>query len=271
MLRLMVVAGGALAIASCGGPPACPAVYADTQIQLAATSITPPTIPPFPPISAATTAAPAGTMVSIVSNQGTVAFGGRGPFPAFIYSRIPFASADATLYGGLGVEDGVWFPFWLYCTSDGRLTNIYGEMSDRDDDAFPDVDGTCSDQGVAYPTTISLPAQTLSRVALTCGFTASAPLPDPLELVSSSVGSMSLLGDASSVYPFHTVDCRSGCGSPGWYEIHSIVWNPIQQVAAFGIFYLDETGVTLDDGVMLPSGEPVIGDAFSGATWSLSR
>ena len=271
MLRLTVAAACGLAIASCGGPPACPAVYADTQIQVAATNIAPPTLAPFAAISAATTTAPAGTIVSIVSNQGTVAFGGRGPFPAFIYSRIPFAAADAITYGGLGVEDGVWFPFWLYCTSDGRLTAIYGEMSDRDEDAFPNVDGTCSDNGVVYPTTVSLPAQTLSRVALTCGFTVSAPLPNPLGLMSSSVGSTDLFGDAASVYPFHTVDCRSGCGSPGWYEIHSIVWNPIRQVAAFGIFYLDETGVTISNGIMLPSGETVIGDVFSGATWSLSR
>jgi hypothetical protein len=210
-------------------------------------------------------------MVAIVSNQGTVSFGGRGPFPAFIFNRVPTDNADTFTYGGLGVLDGTWFPFVLYCSSDGRLTYIYGEMSDRDADVFVGVDGTCSTQGVGFPATVSLPAHTLSRIALTCGFSVSAPPPDTLDIMSSMVGNMYLLGDLSSVYPFHTVDCRSGCGSPGWYELHSIIWNPIQQAAAFGIFYLDDAGVHVDNGVILPSGQALSTDPFTGATWSLSR
>jgi hypothetical protein len=258
-------------MASCGGPPPCPAVYADPQIQVPASNIAAPIVDWFPPINAATTSAPDGVTVSIVANQGTVAYGGRGPFPAFIYDRE--MQAGAILYAGLGVGDGAWFPFWLYCTSDGALVAIYGEMTDQDTDVFPEVAGTCTDQGVAAAQAVSVPAHTLSTIALTCGFTVSAPAPDTTDLMSSSVGSTYLLGDVSRVYPFHTVDCRFGCGSPGWYEIHSIIWDPTQQAAAFGIFYLQDTGVSLGaNGIALPSGE-IVGDGtpISGATWSLSR
>ena len=41
----------------------------------------------FLPINATTAPGPTGITVSIVSNQGTVSYGGRGPFQAFIYER----------------------------------------------------------------------------------------------------------------------------------------------------------------------------------------
>lgn len=47
----------------------------------------------------------------------------------------------------------------------------------------------------------------------------------------------------------------------------------LQQVAAFGIFYLDETGVSLGaNGIALPGGQSV-GDGmpYSGGIWALSR
>ena len=117
MLRLIIAAGGALAIASCGGPPPCPAVYADPQIQVPSSNIAAPIADWFSPINAATTSAPAGVTVSIVASQGMVAYDGRGPFPAFIYDpEGGFPNADTILYAGLGVEDGAWFPFWLYCS-----------------------------------------------------------------------------------------------------------------------------------------------------------
>jgi hypothetical protein len=271
-LRLLIATAGALALASCGGPPSCPAVYADPQIQIPASYVT---TPPstgvwFSPINAATTSAPDGIMVSIAANQGTVAYGGRGPFPAFIYIRQDFVGD--IIYGGLGVDGGVWFPFWLYGTPDGRLVAIYGEMTDQDTDVFVSIEGTWTDQGVSAPQPVSIPAHTLSPVALSCGFTVSAP-PGGVDLRSSSVGSISLLGDLSTVYPFHTVDCRSGCGTPGWFEIHSIIWDPVKLGAAFGIIYLDDTGVALGaDGIAVPGGA-IVGDnlPISGATWSLSR
>jgi hypothetical protein len=269
----LLAAAGALAVASCGqdGPPPCPEVYADPQVQIPASNIEPPTLSRFYPINAATTSAPAGVSISIVSSQGTIAYGGRGPFPVFINQRTDdFPDSNSRLYGGLGVADGAWFPFWLYCTVDGRLFSIYGEMSDRDTTVWEDVDGTCTDQGVDPLTRVSLPAHTLSPIALTCGFTVNAP--GSLDLTSSNVGNMTYMGGAYSVFPFHTVDCRD-CDSPGWIEIHSILWNPAQPGAGFGIFYLDDTGVSLGaDGIALPGGQ-LVGDnvPFSGATWSFSR
>ena len=52
-----------------------------------------------------------------------------------------------------------------------RLTKVFfGESTDQDVAVFDDVDGTCTDQGVASMAPVSLAANTLSPVALTCGF-----------------------------------------------------------------------------------------------------
>ncbi len=174
--RWLVVGAFAVGTWACQPPPSCPNVYSNVAVSVPAGTFAP-NVPSFRAINAATTAAPTGTTVSIVSNHGTVSFGGRGPFEAFVYNRVPFPAVGAITYGGLGVENGTWFPFVLYCSGDGRLTKVFGESTDQDVAVFDDVDGTCTDQGVASMAPVSLAANTLSPVALTCGFSVHNPAP----------------------------------------------------------------------------------------------
>ncbi len=267
--RLLVVAATTIGMWACQPAPLCPDVYSNVAVSVPAGTYAP-VVPPFSPINAATAAGATGTTVSIASNQGTVSFGGRGPFQAFLYNRIQFPAANSVVYGGLGVENGTWYPFYLYCSADGRLTRVYGEMTDRDVDVDDDVDGTCTDQGVAPMAPVSLAANTLSPVALTCGFSVHGP-ETSIDLEGSQNGSATFLGTDSTALPFHTVDCRTGCGTPGWYELHTIVWNQVRQAAGFEIIYLDDTGVSTSNGIELPDGTMTGAGPFSGATWSLSR
>jgi hypothetical protein len=276
MLRLTIATAGALALASCGKDPSCPAVSADPQIPVPAATFSLPDVNWFSPVSASTTSAPAGVSVSIAASQGMVAYDGRGPFQAFLYERLgEYPTPDTNTYFGLGIEDGVWFPFWIQCNTAGRLTQLFGEMTDRDVDVGYFIDGPCTDQGNGPMQTISVPAHTLSPIALSCGFTVSTPGANGPNLASSSVGSMTLWGDPASVYPFHTVDCRwGGCGSTArWYEVHSVIWDPTMQRAAFDIFYLENNavslgaaGVDLSDG-MIPGNSMPIG----GATYTITQ
>jgi hypothetical protein len=265
--RLLVIT--TIGMWACQPAPLCPDVYSNVAVSVP-TGTYGPFVPPFPPINAATAAGVTGTTVSIASNQGTVSFGGRGPFQAFVYSRTPFPAANSIVYTGLGVESGTWYPFFLYCSGDGRLTKVFGEMTDRDVDVSDDVDGTCTDQGVAPMAPVSLAANTLSPVALTCGFSVHGP-GSSIDLEGSQNGSVTFLGTDSIALPFHTVDCRTGCGSPGWYELHTIVWSQVRQAVGFEIIYLDDTGVSTSNGIELPDGTMTTVGPFSGATWSLSR
>src|SRR5450631_4249385 len=138
--RLLVVTATTIGMWACQPAPLCPDVYSNVAVSVPAGTYGP-AVPPFPPINAASAAGATGTTVSIVSNQGTVSYGGRGPFQAFLYEAISgFPDAKSTSYSGLGVEAGTWFPFWLFC-SGGRLTKIQGEMTDRDIAVLADLDG----------------------------------------------------------------------------------------------------------------------------------
>jgi len=272
--RLLVVAASGFGMFACQAqpPPLCPNVYSDVAIPVPAATYDP-GLPYFSPINASTPPGATGTTVSIVSNQGTVGYGGRGPFQAFIYEATPgFPDASSTTYAGLGVESGAWFPFWLFCSGDGRLTKIQGEMTDRAVSVLDDVDGTCTNQGVKSMQPVTLAANTLSPVALSCGFSVHGPAPAAIDLEGSQNGSMLFLGSDSIALPFYTDDCRSGCGTPGIYELHMIVWNQVQQEVAFQIVYLDGTGVRLSgNGIELPDGTLTASGPLTGATWSLSR
>jgi hypothetical protein len=254
-------------------PPLCPDVYSNVAIPVPASTYQP-GFPYFDPINVSTPPGATGTTVSIVSNQGTVSYGGRGPVQAFIYESIPgFPDASSISYAGLGVETGAWFPFWLFCSRDGRLTKIQGEMTDRNVAVLADLGGTCTDQGVGAMHPVSLAANRLSPVALNCGFSVHGPAPDSIDLEGSQDGSMLFLGTDSIALPFYTDDCRTGCGgTPGVYEVHTIVWNQAQQEVGFQIVYLDGTGVyTEGNGIELPDGTSTPAERFPGATWSLSR
>jgi len=267
---LQVVTASIIGLSACQPVPLCPDVYSNVEVSVPATTYAP-SITRFAPINAATRAGATGTTVSIVSNQGTVSYAGRGPFQAFIYDRVFYPIVNSNLYSGLGVENGTWFPFWLFCSQDGRLTKIQGEMTDRAIALFEDIEGTCTDQGVAPMDPVSLPANTLSPVALTCGFSVHGPAPIPIDLESSRNGSLVFFGSDSLALPFYTNDCRRGCGTPGWYELHMIVWNQVEQQVAFEIVYLDEKGVTRTDELVLPDGSTNTTGIIPGATWSLSR
>jgi len=270
VVRCGVLGAMSVMIAACGErPPLCPDAHFDGEVPVAATSTT---MPSFLRVTAHTTSDEGGIGVDIVDGRGTVSYEGRGPIPAFIFEEIPWGLIDRTLYAGLGILDGVWYPFWLYCTDDGQLTDFDGEMTDRDVAVLSSVHGTCVPSAPLAGGGLDLPAHTLRNVALSCGYTVTgAPGQLPIDLGSSRAGTALAAGHAATVLPFHTVDCRENCGTPGWYELHAIVFDPSTQWAAFGVFYLDESKFVLaGNGVQLPAASD-FGEFYQGATWTLAR
>jgi hypothetical protein len=251
--------------------PSCPETYFSSEIPVPATS----TVFAYKVerFSAQIAAGQGDVSLSITDNHGTVAFDGKGPMPALIFATQPYPAVSRTLYAGLGIADGAWYPFWLYCDADGRLTRFFGEMTDQDRDFAVNLDGTCAPTGESFDLTIDVPAHSLRHVALTCGFSVSSPPgPSAIDLGDSRAGSMDFAGNSATVLPFHTIDCRSGCGSQSWVEIHSIVWDPIRQDVGFTIFYLfvGQSGVSTGNGIMLPLAT-TMAQSLPNAMWTLER
>lgn len=283
VLRHLVLVTTALAWpmaeAGCERPPLCPDVHHTMDVEV------PPTrgvaLPPVQRLNAHATGGPGGDLIriSIADNQGTIAFEGRGPVPAFIYERTPWPQRGTTLYAGLGMDVGVWYPFWLYCAPDGRLTHFYGEMTDTDIGVLYPVTGNCEMAGDFIELPLNLPPASLRNVALTCGFSVRTRAAErQIDLGASRPGQFSFGGETATIFPFHIVDCMDGCGSPGWYEIHSIIVSPpvagVTAGVGFGIVYLHDQSasarVSLDFGLLLPTAVPFM-ESFPGATWTISR
>jgi hypothetical protein len=262
----------ALAFAGCGGIEPCPEVYFDEEIAVPETSTS--------TIAGGRVSAHAdpgqGVTLAIDDNQGTIGFDGRGPLQAFVYQQQPFDGQ--ILFSGLAIEDGTWFPFWLYCDPGGRLTYLYGERSDRSYAVFPAISGTCSVADGPFAFDLHVPAHHVRHVSLTCGFAVhddrpGVPPAPALDLGDSRPGTMLWNNNQATVLVFATVDCRS-CGTPNWYEFHALVWDPAATRLAFGIFFTfpddSQPGVQAELLMELPAASTSIFQ-FPAASWSLSR
>jgi hypothetical protein len=272
---------GSLALLGCQPPPgpaaapppfSCPAAVYDQAISVAATSTT---MLIDTRATVHTASGTDGISVDITDNQGTVAFWGSGPVPAFLYKRIPWPDVNYTLLAGLGVTDGAWLPFWLYCASDGTLGRFYAERTDGTATLNQVITGSCNEVLGDWYMPVDVPAHSLRGIPLTCGFTVNAPSWDaPLNLGSSSAGTASINGLPATALVFSTTDCRTGCGSSSWFELHSILWQPSSGQVGFAIWYLAGdtagTGVSAANGLLLPAAgwtdilHPM-------ATWTLTR
>ena len=90
---------------------------------------------------------------------------------------------------------------------------------------------------------------------------------------ADGTGALTFGGRTLPLIVFGDVDCSTNCGSPGWYELHSVVWDDAQQRAIFVIVYLilgSMNDVELAYARSLPDlGDP-IGAITMPATWSVS-
>ncbi len=93
----------------------------------------------------------------------------------------------------------------------------------------------------------------------------SGPCAATSALEGSQNGRIAFFAGEAIALPFHTVDCRAGCGTPGWYELHTIVWNQARQEVGFEIIYLNEDGsVSTFNGIQFSRRHPNCYRSFPG-------
>lgn len=271
-------AGGFVALAAlaalpaCGDDlPKCPAASYGGTIPTPAINTT---IPLSERLAARTEPDGSGIVLDITDDKGTIVFAGRGPMPAFIYGKYQWRTIDQTVYSGIGIAGGAWHPFFLYCDSSGRLTQFYGEMTDRTDAVYETISGSCAVTEESWDMPIDMPAGNLDHVALACGFEVHRPSSDlPVDLVAGRPGRMPFEGGFANVFVFSTVDCLGGCGEAhGWFELHSMIFDSGSKQFGFMIWYLYPDNRALgvvESSILFPAGAPST-MSFPGTVWSLT-
>jgi hypothetical protein len=187
-----------------------------------------------------------------------------------VYQRQMFddPTFDLTLYQALAVErDRIWI-LWFYCrVSTHQLDGIYYEATDGTEVTFETAYGTCQDLDTTSTVAVQFPAIDLAPPPLIDGYQIDGGL---VKLDGARPGTVTLGGAPLTVYVFNTVDCSRDCGSPGWLELHALLWDDADKRVCFGIFYLrlnDPDHVQLAWSLTLPSLVDPAGDVTLPATW----
>ncbi|MEO8797988.1 MAG: hypothetical protein ABI551_08900 [Polyangiaceae bacterium] len=114
-----------------------------------------------------------------------------------------------------------------------------------------------------------LPALDIAPPQLVAGFQITG---SDLSFDGRSAGKANVQGVAFAIYPFNVVD-GTGCATPGWYELHSVLSDAATNDTCLGIFYSNTgtpTEVELAYEMCLPSvTAPLPGDQlFFDSSWT---
>jgi hypothetical protein len=215
--------------------------------------------------------------ISIAHGLGSITFQGA-PVDAFYFvgSMVPLgtdAGGDSSLAEErdleiVAVQPGRVILTWVTCY-DSELAYVYYETTDgiASQKSQP-ASGTCDVVDQSSAEAVSLPALSIPGPAVVSGFTITGP---ELSFDGTLPGKATFGGATWAMYPFHTIDCTA-CASPGWYELHSLFWDPSKRAVCAGILYLEEspmTEVELAYLLCLPGvTSPIANDQlFFGSTW----
>jgi len=195
--------------------------------------------------------------VSIANGAGTAFVEGR-TLAVLPYERQPFE--DYVLYQSLAVAPETLYVLWFYCLG-GELLAVYYESTNGLVVGSEAATGACAESATPSAPSVSFPALTLPYPATVAGFDVSGP---SLAFAGGAPGTLTAAGRSYVWLPFNEVDC-SACADPGWYELHSILWDGSQ--ACFAIVYLLQDGIQLDYALCLPDLDDPFGALLLDGSW----
>jgi len=209
--------------------------------------------------------------IAITHGVGTIQFQNESA-DAFFFNAtaVPTGTGDAGEFTGdrdfeiIAAQPNRLIVAFITCTGP-KLTYIFYESTDGI--ASPKelaASGTCAVLEQSTGESVTLPAVDLPPPTLVTGFSITGA---QLSFDGTHVGQASLNGESFQLYPFNTIDCTS-CASPGWYELHSVFWDPQNKNACLGILYLEKNApatVELAYAICLPG----VTDPLASGTGSL--
>jgi hypothetical protein len=206
--------------------------------------------------------------LSLQHGSGTVELNGKS-VRAAVYEKQMFPAQNLRLYQALAVEETRLWVLWFYCdTMSPALESIYFEATDGTMVQSEPAMGNCQDTNMTSMVAAQFPPLDLVEPTLVDGYTIDGA---NVKLMGAQPGSVQLGTNSLQVFVFNTVDCRKGCGTPGWTELHSLLWDRAGARVCFAIFYLSEgdtSHVQLAYSLTLPTLDDPAGNVLLPATWT---
>lgn len=200
--------------------------------------------------------------INIQSNWGSIGFNGQ-TLEALAYQQIPWGGFGLNLYQIVARQGTGIFTAWIYCNDAAQMTDIYYESSSSPQVSYEIANGSCYANQASTAVTATWPMMALKTPTPVRGFTITGA---GISLASGGIGK---LGE-KLFSPYAVVDCTQDCGSPGWYELHSIVYDPITTQSCYAIFYLftgASSPIELARSICFPELDGSIDETFTGASW----
>lgn len=207
----------------------------------------------------------AGDRVMVDADVGTMALYGT-PAAAAMYNSLPFG--DYTIFGSVVVAPDQWFIAYPYCMND-MLVDVYAEAVGPGGFALLPASGTCATMAKATSAAVDLPA---FEIATPQPFNHPSVHGADID-ITNGVGEIAVKGVRQPAVVFDVVDCSTDCGSPGWYELHTLLWDDATHAATFVIAYLMigmNDRVQLSYALRLPALDDPFQNAVLAATWDAS-
>jgi hypothetical protein len=163
-----------------------------------------------------------------------------------VYTMDDLGNAHA-----IGVARDRVYRLIFQCT-DGALDAVFYDSTDGTRSSYETAMGLCNqDSNSTRDVEFDFPALDLPLPRPIGGFTIDG---DGIHLPSGARGSIALDGTDHSMIAFGATDCRKGCASSPWFEVHSLIWDPGGTMATVGVLSFDRPGnpITLISRVQIP-------------------
>lgn len=210
--------------------------------------------------------------IAISAGAGTIGIGGKELNVLLYQNSAPWPGTQNVDYQGIATDGTSWYLLFFQCQGNGTLGWVFYENFDGSAmQSEPTTQSACAVNGQPTPKPVSFPAISMQSPAPTTEWSISGHQLSYLPGVGGSY--ISKNGTKYDLYPFQTVDCTS-CGTPGWYELHSLFYDAHSSSLCFGIIYLTPSTAKVGIGysLCLPElDQPLNGPVDSSFQGPLSR
>jgi hypothetical protein len=261
MIRRLLIAS--LAVAGCGDSSGDAASAAGFPATLMSGASDGTIANAFTATIAGSGTPPALGAVSIAADTGTIALDGTSGATA-MYNTELFSGYQ--IFGSVVISPTSWSIAYPYCMAES-LVDVYAEAVGSGGFALLPASGSCASTTTTTNTAIALPAFAIPTPAAYGDATVSGT---QIEL-DHGAGQIAIGGAMLPAVVFNTVDCSTTCGSPGWYELHTLIWDATTSAATFVIIYLEigtPASVQLSYGLRLPALDAPFDNEVLDATWT---